>query len=338
MNKKLTNTKLLDENGNLYECGYTNYLIKEYVRTDVKASKWRIKEWDYYLICDDNYGVAMTIDDNGYMGLCSFSILDFTNKKYLNKANLFWFPFGKVKMPSSSKNGDVRKNGKTYDAYFKNDNGKRVLEFNDQKVNGKSFNCKITLEETSDNSMVIATPFNKKKHFYYNQKINNLKASGSFSFGDFTYTFNDNAYGVLDWGRGVWTYKNTWYWSSLSGKQGDDLIGFNLGYGFGDTSSASENMLFVNDKYYKFNDVIFDIPKINNKDYFMNKWHIYSKNYDIDLIFEPIIDRHDKTDVLIIGQDAHQVFGYFSGHFKNDEVDLKIEKMLGFAEKVSNKW
>ena len=42
---------------------------------------------------------------------------------------------------------------------------------------------------------------------------------------------NDDVYGVS-------TYKNTCYSSSMSGKQGDDLICFNLGYGFGDTSNT----------------------------------------------------------------------------------------------------
>ena len=94
--------------------------------------------------------------------------------------------------------------------------------------------------------MVIATPFLKNKHFYYNQKINLLKVSGYFKCGNLKHTFKPDTYGVLDWGRGIWTYSNTWYWSSLNVKQGDNVIGWNLGYGFGDTSAASENMFFVN--------------------------------------------------------------------------------------------
>ncbi len=92
--------------------------------------------------------------------------------------------------------------------------------------------------------MVIATPFDHKKRFYYNQKINLLKSSGKVTLGEEIFDFN-GAYGVLDWGRGAWTYHNIWYWSSLSGEQDGHKIGFNLGYGFGDTSNASENMSFL---------------------------------------------------------------------------------------------
>jgi hypothetical protein len=37
-------------------------------------------------------------------------------------------------------------------------------------------------------------------------------------FGNVKYIFKKGAYGVLDWGRGVWTYSNTWYWASMSGE------------------------------------------------------------------------------------------------------------------------
>ena len=65
MQKELkTKGKLLDEKGHLIECGYAKSLIKNYDRKDIKAGKLRIKEWDYYLIYNDDYGVALTIDDN----------------------------------------------------------------------------------------------------------------------------------------------------------------------------------------------------------------------------------------------------------------------------------
>ena len=84
--------------------------------------------------------------------------------------------------------------------------------------------------------MVIATPFDKKGCFYYNRKINCLKAQGFYSLNGEKKPIN--GFGVLDWGRGVWTYSNTWYWSSLSCKSNDLTVGFNLGYGFGNTSAA----------------------------------------------------------------------------------------------------
>ena len=38
---------LLDENGQLREPGWSRQLVQEYRREDIKAPKFRIKEWDY---------------------------------------------------------------------------------------------------------------------------------------------------------------------------------------------------------------------------------------------------------------------------------------------------
>ena len=341
MQKELTHGPLLDENGNLSEAGFAFSLVKEYNRKAIKGLKTRIKEWDYYFISDKEYGIALTIDDNSYMGLASVSILDFKNKVEYTKSYMRWLTFGEVKFPSSSKDGDVFMESKKYSMFFKNENGKRRLICHMKNiVKGKDFDCDIVLENTTNKSMVIATPFKKKRHFYYNQKINLLQARGIFSFGELRHQFKKNeTLGVLDWGRGVWTYSNTWYWSSLNAYQDNHRIGFNLGYGFGDTSNASENMFFYDKEAYKLEDVTFNIPKDGKgKINFLDRWTLTSKNGDIDLIFEPIIDRYANTNALIIQSNQHQVFGYFSGTIKVNGETYTLNNLLGFAEMVKNRW
>ena len=112
MEHKLSEGLLLNEKGDLNEAGYAFDLVREYRRSDIKAGKSRIKEWDYYLICDDEYGIALTIDDNSYMGMASISVLDFKAKKENTKSYIVWFTNGKVGFPSSSKDGDVKIVGK----------------------------------------------------------------------------------------------------------------------------------------------------------------------------------------------------------------------------------
>ena len=340
MQHMLTKGPLLNDKGDLNEAGYAFELIKDYKRTDIKGSKSRIKEWDYYFINDNEYGIALTIDDNSYMGMASVSVLDFKNKKENTKSYIKWFTKGKVNLPSTSKDGDVSLISKNYSMVFENKNGKRHLVCSLKNlVKGKDFECDIELESSLDKSMVIATPFNKKRHFYYNQKINLLKARGYFKFGELVHTLKDEALGVLDWGRGVWTYKNTWYWSSLNANYKGHNVGFNLGYGFGDTSRASENMFFYDKEAYKLEDVVFNIPKDKNgKLCFLKPWTFTSEKGDINLVFNPIIDRYANTNALIIQSKQHQVFGYFSGSIKIDDKNFEFENLLGFAEMVTNRW
>lgn len=331
---------LLNEDGDLLEAGYAYSLVKRYERKMVKASPWRIKEWDYYYIGNDSYGIALTIDDNGYMDLCSVTLLDYEHARYLEKMVVHPFSFGKRNLPSSSVNGDTVYLDKKVTMKFLHEGDIRhiVCVFPKFGKKGEELKVDITLKETNGKSMVIATPFKKKAHFYYNQKINNLEAHGYVKLGEKYFDFSKDCYGVLDWGRGVWTYSNTWYWSSLSGKIGEDIIGWNLGYGFGDTSAASENMLFVNDKAYKLDDVTFSIPKKKKKDDFLSMWSVTSSNGDIALTFTPILDRHGGANLFIMKSDQHQVFGKWNGYFIVEDKKIEIIDKVGFAEKVANRW
>jgi len=339
MQNKLNKGPLLDYNGNLAEAGYSTSLVKNYSREAIKTSKLKIKEWDYYYFGNNHFGFAFTIADNGYMSLGSVSFLDFKTKFNITKSKMGFMSLGKVNLPSSSEDGDVSYGNNKFKLEFYNDNEKRHIKVFVKKIyKNKDLECDINIKVTNNESMVIATPFLKAKHFYYNQKCNLLKANGFIKFGNENYEVKD-MYGVLDWGRGVWTYKNTWYWSSLNGVSGGKEIGFNLGYGFGDTSKASENMFFVNKRAYKLDDVYFDIPKNNKgKEEYLKEWKIYSKSKDIDLTFTPILDRFSDSNILIIRSLQHQVFGTFNGTITVDNKTYYIDNLVGFAEKVFNKW
>lgn len=339
MQHLLTPGPLLDEKGNLCEAGYAFSLVKKYDRKAIsRRQRLRIKEWDYYYLGNDEYGIALTIDDNSYMSLGSISLLDFKNKSETTRSVMGFFSNGKIGFPSDSKEGNLFYKTSKTDLRFLHEGEKRhlICSMKDFK-DGKDFSCDLMVEENNKDTMVIATPFKKKGHFYYNQKNNDLSASGSFSLGDQKHEVKD-CYGVLDWGRGVWTYKNTWYWASMSSFYQGHFIGFNLGYGFGNTEAASENMFFYDGKGYKLEDVKFSIPHKDKKDLFMEEWEFSSSSGDIQMTFKPLIDRKAVTDLGLIGSNQNQVFGLYSGSFCIGEQTVQFKDVIGFAEKVFNKW
>ncbi len=329
---------LLNKKGELIESGYHTSLIKTYDKSLVKNSRMRLKEWDYYYIGNKDYGLSITVADNGYMWLLSATLLDFNLKSEISKTKMGFMPFKRFNLPETSKKGDISVHKGGWDILIKHETNTRHIEaFIPNFKKGLPLQVDIYLNEMIDDSMVIATPFEKKTRFYYNQKINLLKSNGFVQLGEEIFDFKD-CYGVLDWGRGAWTYHNIWYWSSLSGIYETHKIGFNLGYGFGDTSNASENMLFYDDQTYKLDDVEFIIPT-NDKDFdYLKPWEIKSKDQSINLTFKPIYDRNSKSYAIFIKSIQHQVFGMFSGTFKVDGKEIKIKDMIGFAERVENKW
>ena len=100
-----TSGPLLGSDGNLLEPGWARSLLPVYRRADIKASAMRIKEWDYYLITDGHIGLALTIADNGYMGLDSVSFLDFDGKWEKTTSRMRALPLGRTQLPESSAEG-----------------------------------------------------------------------------------------------------------------------------------------------------------------------------------------------------------------------------------------
>lgn len=333
---------LLDRQGNLTEAGFAKRLLPVYNRADVKGGFARLKEWDYYYVGNDCFGVALTIADNSYMGLDSVSFLWFGEQPWqITKSPMRIFPMGKTNLPSTSAAGLSTISGKGYQLTFDVKNSCRKLSAHMEDFkDGQSIDINVTLTREPEESIVICTPFNKDGHFYYNQKINCMRAEGTVKLGDETFTFRpEDSFGVLDWGRGVWTYHNTWYWGSASGLVDGVDIGFNIGYGFGDTSAASENMLFYNGKAHKLSQVSFEIPMKNGKEDYLKPWKFTSDDRRFELDFIPVIDRASCTDFKVLKSDQHQVFGNFSGTVVLDDgTPIQIRNLFGFAEKVENKW
>ena len=334
---------LLDELGILREPGWATELKLQYHRKDVKAPAIRRKEWDYYLVTNGRFGLALTIADNGYMGLVSVSLLDFKERGEQTTSPMVVMPMGKMKLPETSAAGDIYAGGKGYQLLFENHGDTRRLTFHmDHFRDGNPIDGSVTLTEPPEDSMVIATPFaGHPKAFYYNQKIVGMRASGEVTFRDRVYRFDPaDSFAILDWGRGVWTYDNTWYWSGAAGEVEGKIFGFNLGYGFGDTSAATENMLFYDGNAYKLDQVTFQIPqKGNGDDDFMSPWRFTSNDGRFEALFEPVLDRSALTKVGPLCSDQHQVFGTFTGSaVLDDGKRIHLDRFFGFAEKVRNKW
>lgn len=330
--------RLLNEDGSLVENSWARELVKTYDRSHIKAPGFRIKEWDYYLVMNEDYGVAFTISDVGYIGLQSVSLLDFRSNWEHTETILNAFPMGKLQMPSDSSTGDVVYEDKRLKMSFTVQPGRRILECHFRNFyQKKEFNCKITLRQPKMDSIVIATPWKEKKNaFYYNQKINCMRAEGYAEFDGRRYEFcPETAFGTLDWGRGVWTYDNTWYWGNGNFDLEGHSFGFNIGYGFGHNEHATENILFYDGIGHKLEDVTFHIPK---NDY-LKPWRFTSSDGRFEMEFEPVMDRAARLNALIIETDQHQVFGRMTGKaILDDGREIFLKNGLCFAEKVHNRY
>ncbi|MBN8608589.1 MAG: DUF2804 domain-containing protein [Caulobacterales bacterium] len=339
MQRKMGEGELLDARGRLVERGWATHEARRYRRAAIKAGPLRIKEWDYYCVLNDAYGVALTVADNDYVGFLGVTWLDFRAGATTSADALVPFPMGKMRLPESVETGDVVQSTPTLNIAYRHAPGGRALTFNATEfAGGRGLSGELFLAQPAMDRMTIATPFpDAPRAFYYNQKINCMRASGAVIIGGERFEFApESAMGVLDWGRGVWTYDNTWYWGSASGVVDGRAFGFNIGYGFGDTSAASENMVFVDGRAHKLSQVTFHLP---HGPLDKAPWRFSSDDGRFEMSFAPIVDRASHMNLGVIESNQHQVFGRFSGEVRLDDGSkLVVRDLIGFAEKVHNRW
>lgn len=339
----LKETELLRSNGKLTEEGWARHHFWNYNRKAVKGSVLSVKEWDYYAInsVSGEWFITATISDLGYAGLFNIAFIDLIRGKAVQCDSLQPFPLGKT-IPQLPDNYLTQYNDHKLRITFTQKGSERHLIFGCPSLvlpdGSVGLDVDVTLYQTpGDESMNIATSWEKHRTcFYLNEKINCMPVSGRVRLGkNETELESGDCWGVLDWGRGKWTYQNRWYWSSASGLVDGRRFGWNFGYGFTDRTPASENVLFCDGKINKLEDVSFEI---NTSDYKAN-WKITSPDDRVNLVFYPATDRSSKIDMLLIKTIQHQVFGYFSGNVTLDDgTVLDIQRFPGFAEDVFNRY
>ncbi len=341
--------ELLGDDGRLVEEGWARQPFWRYDRSKVAASPLRLKEWDYYYILshEGRYGIAFTISDLGYLGLFSIAWIDLASGKVAQSQDMSFLPLGKTGFSEGSEETELRHEGPNLTVAFSVMNGERRISASCPGFaapdGSKGLVADLVLAQPPEaDSMNIATSWKEnRKAFYYNRKINCMPASGTVRLGSRSYVFKpDTSFGGLDWGRGVWTYKNRWYWGSASGLLDGVPFGWNIGYGFSDRGPASENMLFYGGKAHKLEEVSFKIPggpgaALN----YLEPWKFESSDGRFEMDFQPVADRSSATNLLLLKSIQHQVFGYFSGRvILDDGRALKVERFPGFAEDVLNWW
>ncbi|MGF7144948.1 hypothetical protein HNQ56_003381 [Anaerotaenia torta] len=323
---------VLDKKGSPYP-GYSTESILTYRRKAIKASCFRIKEWDFYQITDRRMCLQFTIGHAAYAGQAGIMFFDFERGERLaEKGTFLVLPFGSLHLPEDAeKDHVVRYEKKGGEIFFEVKGDVRRLY-----CKWEDFEADVTLTRQNRNSLVINIPFDESPTaFYYNHKINCMPAEGVVRYGEKQYCFSSaDSYGLLDWGRGVWPFHNEWYWSNGTGLVNNRIFGFNLGCGFGNTSHATENILFYGDDICKLGEVSFEL----GSDY-MCPWHIHDTDGKLDLVLTPRYDRTTKTKLLWVDNCCHQMFGEFTGRaVLEDGTELKIEKLVSFAEYAVNNW
>ena len=348
-------TRLLAEDGRLLSPGWARHNVFDYDRRNSKPAIHR-KEWDFYQICNGEYMVQLSFANISIGGYVSAVLIDLRhpnkNKKHAagtiaDSTVLYLGGRDKYVLPPK---GDVPNNVKM----TINGIGSASFEFDTKETSrtlwykSKDGKCECKFEmDIPEGLENITTVLPFKGHptsYFMTTKQNCMPCHGFYRNGDIKVEFSkENTFCCLDWGRVNTPYKLVWYWGNGSGYvDGQDgkkhLFGFEITWGIGDESNATETAVFYDGKAHKCGAV--DVEVFPKDDKYMNDWHFVSEDGRFDFVMKPFYDHHCDTNALnILRMHSHQVHGLWSGTaILDDGTKVEVKDMYAFCEYVENKW
>ncbi len=338
-----TSSPLLNEHGELVQVGWARQPLLD---CNLEAAHFyrfrplqafRLKRWDYYGLTTPELYFSATLAHLGYAGLVFVYTLDFQTGGFHEETLLI--PLGRgIHLPRNSNHGDSSfDNGRVQVAFRLEENGRRIKVKWPAFNRGRGLSADLLLHQEPDHeSLVIVIPIGTRR-FYYNRKVNCLPAEGWVEQGkQRTEVTPAQSLGNLDWGRGVWEYRSFWVWASASAFLPDGrTLGLNLGYGFGDTSAATENAIILDGRIHKLEQILFDYDAGD----LMRVWHMKSPDGRLDLQFVPFKERVARSNVVLVKSEVHQLFGRYRGQVVTDDGEaIAVRDVIGFAEEHHAQW
>jgi len=200
-------------------------------------------------------------------------------------------------------------------------------------------------------SLNVVIPWTDRR-FQFTSKHQARPAHGELVVGDRHFPFGgdgDDAWGVLDVGRGRWPYRTNWNWgggagrASSTGERGarHHVVGLQLGGKWTEGTGFTENGLLVDGRLIKLGDELrWDYDWAHP----MAPWRVADAEGRVNLELHPRFDKHTRIQAGIIATETHQVFGTWSGSIVDSHDGraageiIAFEELQGFAEESRSRW
>ncbi len=329
-------TLLLKPDGSLNARGWARRPLITYNPEYIPAEDaFRVKEWDAYLIVSPDFMFGVTVADIRIATFISFELIDFrtgekTSGLELRLGSLDFLPHDMVGPIDYEYRGgvfhlDYNQGVRTITASFQRD----LLQ--------PAWECEIVLtQDPNEEDIAAAAPFPTERRYFYENKIVGMKPAGHVTIDGQTYTFDSaNAFGYLDWVRGVIPHIGEWHWGVGAAYQGDELVGFNIGDGSVENQLGTANAMKIGGKIHKLFNVYFDY----DRNAMMEPWHITSDWNRFDVVLTPFYYQKTGLMILDLGMLVDKSYGRFSGTMvKDDGTVVEIKDVVGFVEWSTQRW
>ncbi|MBI1320038.1 MAG: DUF2804 family protein [Candidatus Hydrogenedens sp.] len=302
---------------------------------NLKGRFGRKKKWDYWCFMGEKQLFSVTVAHVDYIGLIGAYMLDYESGHLAECGAVRPFP-RTPQMPETTFGTSAAHYGKTHYEQQFGEHGGTIL-FTAPNCEGRPLTAEIEVSIPSvQETLNVVVPW-ANDTFQHTSKQLPLACEGEVRWGNDVWKFDrDSAFGVRDFGRGIWPISTRWNWAALSERQGEDTVGVNLGGQWTDGTGATENGLMINGKFFPIADrVVFDCDKRD----FSKPWRLHSPGSDaVDLELVPFHDKHSRVNLGLLRTGVHQCFGHFCGTIRAGGHTAELQHALGWAEEHWARW
>lgn len=185
-------------------------------------------------------------------------------------------------------------------------------------------------------SLGVVVPWSGTR-FQYTVKDLARPLHGAITVDGDRHEIGDDAWAVLDHGRGRWPYSMTWNWGAGSGRVDGRVVGVQVGGRWTDGTGSTENALLLDGRLHKNGD---ELVWEYDRDDWRAPWRVHDRDRArVDLVLTPFQERVARTNLLVVAGETHQCFGTWTGWMTTDEGErVRVDGVEGWAEEARNRW
>ena len=343
---------------------------RQVLHTANLKGRWgRTKKWDYWAILAGDWSIALVYADVDYLGIAEVWWCDLLTGHTGGRAANVPGSRG-ISLPDLPGTDPLRYRSKKIEVAITDDpDGTTIAAWwKESDGSRSSLNARID-RPIGHESLNVVIPWSDRQ-FQYTSKHQARPAHGTLEVGDQVVHFGasagsaavdaavdaeveaedgvagkgaatthrvDEAWGVLDVGRGRWPYETQWNWGGGAGRSAEGaVIGIQIGAKWTEGTGFTENGVIVDGVLNKIGD---ELTWDYEWEFPMREWHVSHPDGSFDLTLRPVYDKHTQVKAVVMGTEVHQVFGTWSGHVTAEDGSIHhVEGIQGFAEESRSRW
>ncbi len=300
--------------------------------------KWmrniRIKEWQSFVVQDDNFFLETALVNLKYFRTALVSLYDKKTKEHLKFRK--YLPLGSWHMPTELYNSSVT--SRSYGFFFRIhdwlDAGLIKVDLDIEATKKRpSFTAHLEydLDEHKTTSMVTNLLFAERRPLYIFKGFSSVRGNMVFG-GRNVFLDPSQAKGMFTDYKGFYPYRMISTWCTAFGvDSAHRSFGFNIAENQTKESyKNNENVMWTNGKMTLLPPVRITMPNGVESD-----WVIQDLEGMVDLTFTPMEKNKQAFGIILARANHHSMLGYFNGVLVNsDEEHLQVRNLWGLGEDI----